>query len=457
VTSRPSTLTAPIAPGGQYVTLPRRVAARMFLDNQPLFALMRTLGVQAVILGMNVATGVITARRLGPEGRGIYAAVTLWPPLLSTLAVAGLSSAVVVQIRKAPAAAGAIAGGAFALAALHSLLAVLVGLVLLPLVMKDYPASAVGFAMLCLVSVFVNSAQVIEKQSFAGAGAYRLCNLTHLGPQLLHLLALLLLAAFGAITPRSAVLALLLSGALAVVAMIPGLLRVVRPSLTQMRQQLRGLKSYWRRGVANDIVFAITSYSDRLILIPLLLPTELGLYSVAFNLSRLVQFAQPALASVLLSHMSGRSDTDSRLAYERTLRLLITFILPAGLFLWFAAHWLLVLVYGQAFGEADQVFRILVVEASLGAVSQVNIQLFQSRDRPGIVSIIQVIVLALTLAALIVWVPLWGVRGAALSLLVGAVARLGMQMLATRLLLKIPMPYLFLQSEDLHYVLRRLR
>jgi O-antigen/teichoic acid export membrane protein len=103
------------------------------------------------------------------------------------------------------------------------------------------------------------------------------------------------------------------------------------------------------------------------------------------------------------------------------------------------------------------VFRILVVEASLAVISQVTVQLFLARDRPGVVSTIQVIVLGLSLAMLLTLVPLYGAVGAAAALLIAGAARWAMLLAAVKLVLKQPLPRLYLLRGDLQYVSRRLR
>ena len=46
----------------------RRLGERVLRDDgQTLFALFKSLGTQVLIIGINVVTGVITARLLGPE------------------------------------------------------------------------------------------------------------------------------------------------------------------------------------------------------------------------------------------------------------------------------------------------------------------------------------------------------------------------------------------------------
>ena len=57
--------------------------------------------------------------------------------------------------------------------------------------------------------------------------------------------------------------------------------------------------------------------------------------------------------------------------------------------LWLAGEWLLGFAYGAEFAAAVGIFRLLVLEASLGVLAQVTMQLYLARDRPGLVSAIQ--------------------------------------------------------------------
>ena len=91
-----------------------------------------------------------------------------------------------------------------------------IGAVALPLFMSGYDSSTVLFAQLCLAAVLVNTTQIVIKQAFAGTGQYWYCNLTHLLPQLYHLLALVGIAVLATLTVRGAALALFISGAVAV-------------------------------------------------------------------------------------------------------------------------------------------------------------------------------------------------------------------------------------------------
>ncbi|MEO8020204.1 MAG: oligosaccharide flippase family protein [Pseudomonadota bacterium] len=434
----------------------RRAATQLASGDRPLFAMFRSVGTQALIVLMNVATGIITARLLGAEGRGVYVAITLWPPLLAMLATAGLNSGVVFRLRRNPGSADAVAGAALWSALVGSLLFIAAGTLLLPLFMTGYSAGTVQFAQLCLAAVAVNATQIVIKQSFAGSGQYWYCNLTHLLPQLFHLLALVAIMLFATVTAKGAALALFLSGAVAVLAVLPKFGRTLHPRFRGVRPELKELRSYSMRAAPSGLVAAFVMYSDRLVLIPLLSARELGFYAVAFSFSRVVQFVQPALQSILLSHMSGQGEAAPRV-HDIACRFLFVCLTVACGTLWLAGEWLLGFAYGAEFAAAIGIFRLLIVEASLGVLAQVTVQLYLARDRPGVVSTIQIVTLAISLALLLTLVPRLGAVGAAIALLAAGVVRWLMLLGGVRGILKLPLPRLYLNREDWHYLHSRLR
>jgi O-antigen/teichoic acid export membrane protein len=323
--------------------------------------------------------------------------------------------------------------------------------------MSHYSPQWVLFAQICLVSVLINSLQMVIKQSFAGAGRFAQCNLANLLPQVLYLLVLFVVFAVTPLTPGNALLALLGSGVIALLAALPGYIRGVRPTPGKSLAELPRLAGYAARAWPMDAVFTIATYLDRLVLIPLLSPEELGLYGVAFSFSRVVLLSQPAILSVMFSHMAGRTAIERRQLHDHALRFLFAALLAGCVLLWFAGDVLLSWTYGHEFVAAHTVFRLLVIEASLAVLSQVTAQLFLSDDRPGVVSIIQIAVLGASIALLLLLVPVWGAVGAAFALVGAGSLRWMLFMGATKLIWNSPLPRLYLIRDDLRYLRSLLR
>jgi enterobacterial common antigen flippase len=431
---------------------------RAFLGGaRPLAALFQSISTQVIVIAINVLTGVLTARTLGPDGRGAFAAISTWPQLLATLGTAGLNSAVIFRMRKTPENAGAVATAALLLSSSMSLLAIGVGVLLMPIWMVRYPHSIITFSQLCLVGVLVNSTQMIVKQTFAGIGRFGQFNLSQLLPQLFYLFATLTLIALGAMATRTAVVALLGGAALALLVTLVPFFRLVRPKLRGAMTELKPVASYSARAMLMDAVFAVATYADRIVLIPMLPTRELGLYAVAFSFSRVIQLSQPAIGSVVFSHMAKANEADRRVLHDRALRMLLACLLVGCAVLWAVGGPLLRLAYGADFAAANTIFKLLVVEASLGALSQVSAQLYLSHNRPGFVSTVQVIMLCVTLLALLLLVPVYGAKGAAIALLTAGTLRWLCLLGGVSSVLKQRLPGLLLTRADFDYVIGRIR
>jgi O-antigen/teichoic acid export membrane protein len=394
---------------------------------------------------------------LGPQGRGEFTAVSMWPQFLAMTATAGLSSAIVYRMRTFPDHAHAITGAALLAGLLTATLATIAGVLLMPTWLARYPAEVVIFAQLCLASVCVNVAHMIIKQCLSGVARYGRSNVAAVLPHVLYPVALLLLIPLGAMTAQGAVLALLLSGAVAVLVLLPMFLRDARPRMAGVREQLPLLLHYSSRSWLGELVVTLGTYADRLVLIPLLPPPQLGLYAVAFSFSRLVQLVQPAIVTVFFSQLTGRASEDARRLHDPALRLLLAVMVPGALLLWIVGERVLVAVFGAEFASATMIFRILVVEAVLGVLSQLSVQLFLSRDRPGFISALQGSTLALSLLLLLTLVPVFGAVGAAAALAIAGTARWLALLAAIRVVLGLPLPRLLLTRADLQFMLRRLR
>jgi O-antigen/teichoic acid export membrane protein len=239
--------------------------------------------------------------------------------------------------------------------------------------------------------------------------------------------------------------------------LLPGFLRRVRVRFDDTREELPALLHYSTRAWLGELVFTLATYADRLVLIPLLSPAELGLYAVAFSFSRLVQLVQPAILSVFFSQLSGREPLHAKRLHDHALRLLLVALALGCALLWLTGERLLIATFGAEFASALSIFRFLVIEASLGVLSQVTVQLFLACDRPGFVSALQGSVLALALLLLVVLVPAYGAVGAAAALAAAGALRWLALLAAIPRVLGFPLPGLLANREDLQFMLRRLR
>ena len=155
-------------------------------------AMLQTVLAQGGIVAVNVVTGVITARLLGPTGRGEFAAASMWFLLPSQLATVGLQSAIIYRTRLDPAHSASVSGAGLMIGlGLFVPSAVLCG-VLLPGLLHAYSAAIVALAQVAVLAAFLNVWMLLARQSLLGMRNVHLFNLSCAGSSVAYLLALLL-------------------------------------------------------------------------------------------------------------------------------------------------------------------------------------------------------------------------------------------------------------------------
>ena len=433
----------------------RLVLGRLTTAKGSGFVVLQTMLTQALVIGINLLTGVLTARMLGPEGRGVFAAATLWPQLLLATSFLGMPSAIVYFTRMHRQAAGSIFAASIIIAAAYFCLTTVVGLIAAPLTMRHYSADAVLLAQVCAVMTGFYVLQMLLRQLFVGLGLFASFNLTVCLPPALYLGGLLIALALGKLTVVSATLCLMGSMAVTAVWMFCRVNLVCRPVTRGLSGWFRPILSYATRGAAADFLAGVASFSDRLILIAFISPVELGLYAVAYSCSRMMFILQTVVNSVVFPAMAGRSKSDIKALHDHAFRFTLYAAATVVALVILAGKSALVLLYGSSFLPAVVILNILVVEAGLTCVAAVTEKLYCSLDAPGFVSVAQSVSFIVIVAGLAVLVPVHGAVGAASAVLLATVVRLIVLLGGLPILLKLSLPRVLPHRSDFSF-LRRL-
>src|ERR1700736_4144260 len=139
-------------------------------------AVAQSIGAKLFIIGINAATGIITARTLQPAGRGELAAMILWPVFLSSILTLGGPSALTFQLRRNPSKGSELMGTALFIALLTSGFAMVIGFFFLNSWIAQYPPRVVLFARIFLVSAPLTSLLLIGRAAFESRGDFGLSN-----------------------------------------------------------------------------------------------------------------------------------------------------------------------------------------------------------------------------------------------------------------------------------------
>jgi O-antigen/teichoic acid export membrane protein len=387
-------------------------------------AAVQTLAVNLLIIAINAATGIITARALGAGGRGQYAAMIMWPQFLALTLSLGLPSALIFHAKRNPARARAFYSASLGLGLLLSLAAAAVGFLLIPIWMAQYPGEAVRFAQCTMLLMPVALWTEISIAAFRAREQFAAYNRLRLLTPVLTLVGLLVLLGVGAMTPLVAAVVNLAACTLVGAWFTLHHTRTWRPRWKDVSRFSGRLLPYGLRAWGNDLLVNLSLQADGLLVVGLLSPDQLGIYTAALSLSRMLNVFQTAVVSVLLPRITARPVEEAMQATGRALGASTVLAVAVGIVVSVFAEPLLRLFYGAEFTIAIPVFRLLVIETILGCATMILLQPFLALGRPGLVSVLQGAGLALSLPLLLVLIPRYGLLGAGLALLIASWCKL---------------------------------
>jgi O-antigen/teichoic acid export membrane protein len=407
-----------------------------------------------LILGINLGTGMITARVLGPGGRGEQAAILLWPQLLVYVLTLGLPSALLYNLKRYQDRAPQLFSAALLLGALMGLFATLIGILLIPYWLTEYSPEVVRYAQWAMLVAPAALLGLLFAAVLQAREEFALFNAARYLQPLLILLTLALLAATHRLTPLSAALSYLLAGAPVLLWLFVRLWRLYRPRWYNLRSASKNLLSYGLRSYGMDLLAAMTNQTDRVLLVGLFNPALMGLYVVAMNLARLTTGVfYSAVVSTLFPKTTGLPVDEVAILTGRVARVTTVAVFPIAIGLAFFGPWMLGLFYGREFVDAVTVFRLLILEGALAGTAWVLAQAFMAVGKPGIATIEQMIGFGLSLPLFLLLVPRHGLAGAGIALLISTTSRLIFVIVCFPYILKVRPPRLWPTRTDFETII----
>ncbi|MDP4098952.1 oligosaccharide flippase family protein [Paenibacillus sp. P96] len=415
-------------------------------------AAVKTMFFSILILLVNMLTGILTARYLGPTGRGEQAAMTNWSQFLAFCMTFGVPSALIYNAKKNPKDAGNLYGIALLLAIIFGGLASTVGVFLIPLWLDAFSPSVVLFAQLSMVMCPVIAISQINNAMMQVRGEYRQYNIFRYIVPLSTLALLGLLIITGYISPYTSALAYLLPSVPVYVVVTVRLIREYRPKIKNGWLHFKRLFSYGMGSYGNDLMGQVSIYIDQILIAALLAPAELGLYAVAVSLARMVSVFANSIIVVLFPKASSLEREDAIAITFRAFRITSTAAILTAIVLMLIAPFVFTLLYGPEFKEALTVFRLLVLEVSIGGGTMVLAQTFMALGKPKLVTILQGLGLALVVPLLIILVPAYGLTGAGIAMLSSVILRFICILFNVKFVLKTKIPRLIISRQDIQWL-----
>ena len=364
----------------------------------------------------NLATGILAARLLHPEGRGELALLVLWAVLVANLGSMGLHTAVTYTgARRETAPSKIFASMIWLSLALSPVLMGVYAIVVETVFAGQRPAVlSMAWIYMAMIPIYLCSHALVSQ--FQGEQRFGRFNLLRPTVHVAYLVFILAALAAGAATVTgfaTAYLAATAASGLAalVMAVQLGWARLV-PDFRVMREMfLYGLRSH-----VGTVLFIANSKLDQLVISVVLAVGDLGLYVVAVTVAGIPLLIASTTDMLAFPKMTEQdSEEDRRAVLGRYLRATLCLVLPAIAVLVVIAPELIALVFGRSFLPAANVARVLLLSAVPLAFRVFLASYLRAGDRMLILGKVEAVAVAVAVAALGVLVPLFGTMGAALA------------------------------------------
>jgi O-antigen/teichoic acid export membrane protein len=365
----------------------------------------------ALTLVANLVTGIVSARALGPSGRGVFVALTTVTQLAGLLFAVGVANSLSYYIARRPEDGPRLLTTWAAMLVPLTAVAIAISELLLPTIFSgDQQAIDLGrwfmFSIVLVVGLELNYGLLLGMHDFL------VYNVLRFAQAALIAAAFVVLWVADEMTVENALLAAIVGST---TAMAAGLVcSVVRVGVGRLDPRL-GATSLWYgvRGQGSTVATNVTARLDVAMLPAFVTNANVGLYSVAANLSLIVHQLSNTFAGLVLP--AAASDPErGRIKVIGSLwaSLVVAAVLAAVLALF--ARPLIGLVYGDSFRDAAEPLLLLLPGVVLFAGSSILAAGVYAAGRPFTATFAQLLGMGVTVVGLFVFLRSGGITAAAI-------------------------------------------
>jgi O-antigen/teichoic acid export membrane protein len=359
----------------------------------------------------NLVTGIVTARALGPDGRGVTVALLTVSQLAGFLFAMGVAQSLSYFIARRPQDGPRLLTTWLLMLVPLTALAIAISEALLPTIFAtDQQALDIGrwfmFSIVLVVGLELNYGLLL------GIHDFLVYNLLRFAQPVVIALSLVVLWWLDELTVESALIASIAGSGLV---LLIGLLRAVRRIGVGPPTRDLGLTSLWYgvRGQGSTVAANVTARLDVAMLPAFVTSGSVGLYSVATNISLIVYQLSNTFAALVLP-AAARDPRRGQLKVVGSLWASLAAAAVIALVLALFARPLLGFVYGDEFRDAAEPLLLLLPGAVLFAGSSILGAGLLAAGRPFTATLPQLVGMAVTVVGLFVFLRIGGITAAAL-------------------------------------------
>jgi O-antigen/teichoic acid export membrane protein len=379
-----------------------------------------TFGTEVVAIGLNMVLGIVTARLLGPDGRGILTLVMTLPITLVHLADLGVSQANIYMIARQRRPAGLVASNSAVIALVSgSFIAAVLWLargMVQDTLFRGLPVPYYG-AILLLIPLFL--LHNYWNAMLRALERFTLFNLVRLVMPVALLISITpaLVISRGSIEWATA--AYLVATLVAVGIGLLVVARHVHPQPSFEGALARGSLAYGLKSYVQNLMAHLTYRLDIYLVAAFLEPADVAYYSIAVSIAEVAWHIPNSVGAVLFPRLSNENEDRIHPLTAEVCR--HTFAITALAMVAITAVGVvgIPLIYGVEYRPA--IYPLLALGPGIVVMSlyKVLTRNFSSRDRQEISIVAALAALIVNVSLNVILIPALGVIGAAFASLIG--------------------------------------
>lgn len=376
----------------------------------------------------------MTARALGPDGKGVVAAVLAWPQLFGWVLLFGFGTATSLRVAESPETASRDAlGNALVYCLSVGLIGTVAGLAFLPGALDHLGPSAAAATHIAVFAIPIGMLGEVLMGINLSLGRARRYNWARIVGGLTVLVLSVGLVIGGAATPLTVVAAALVGGLFTLAVAAAGL---PWRQLTVVVQRLRRDLAYGLRVFLTSLLGIFNLRLDILLMTAFLAASQIGWYTIAVNAMLPIAIVTTTATTLIMPAIGrergargGESSADASFIRRIALRYtLLTVAVAAALAA--AIPWALPLLFGEAFEPAVQLAWILLPGFVAQGYAYIVDAGMVGMRKPWVGNASQGVGVVCTAVMLPLLLPRYGATGAAITSSVSYIASSAVAVLA---------------------------
>ena len=371
-------------------------------------------GTQLFILIVGFVTGIILARLLGPEGKGILSSLLVYPTIMISLLSLGVRQSAVYYIGSKKYSDSDIIGVTSLLLIVSSLIGVLSAAILF-----SYISNPNFDIILILFAVFIIPADLaINYYTGILIGKKQITKFNQimsLNP-VINFLLIIFLVYFSGLYVKGAVLATLIGKIVISGYSVYLVNRKFSLSVCYVPDLTKKMVSMGAIYAFSLFILNLNYQVDIIILERLSNATEIGQYTIGVGLSQLLWQLPSALGIVIFSYSSNAKDASNfSQIIARMVRMVFPIVLVAAVFLYYISDYIIPLLYGSEFIPSIGVLKILLPGIILMSLFKMLNMDLAGKGKPEIAIAVFLPAVIINIVLNIILIPDYGGRGAAIA------------------------------------------